>query len=401
MIEFLIFALIGCFFGIITGVTPGIHINLVAVILLAVSHYLFKYFSPVSVACLIVSMSITHTFLDFIPSIFLGAPDDDTALSVLPGHKLLLRGMAYEAVRLTLIGSLFSLIITIALIPLLLKIIPWIYLNIKSYIGWILLAVVLYMIFKSGNPNKIFWSAFVFLLSGIFGLITFNLGLKDPLFPMFSGMFGISMLFMSIFEKVVIPTQRVTEMIKLKKKNIAKALGASVFSGTLVSIFPGLGPAQAAVMGSQIVGRIGIYSYLILIGGINTVSMLIALVTTFTINKARNGSIAVVQQMLGSTDMKYLVVFVAVALIAGGIATFLCLWLTKIFATLINIINYQLLCVIIISLILSLVFYFSGFLGLIVLIVSTLIGFIPPLIPVPRTQMMGCLLLPVILYFIL
>jgi putative membrane protein len=346
-------------------------------------------------------MSITHTFLDFIPSIFLGAPDDDTALSVLPGHKLLLRGMAYEAVRLTLIGSLFSLILTIALIPLLLKIIPWIYLNIKNYIGWILLAVVIYMIFKSGNPNKIFWSAFVFLLSGIFGLITLNLGLKDPLFPMFSGMFGISMLFMSIFEKVVIPTQRVTEMIKLKKKNIAKALGASVFSGTIVSIFPGLGPAQAAVVGSQLVGRIGIYSYLILVGGINTVSMLIALVTTFTINKARNGSIAVVQQMLGSTDLKYLAVFVAVALIAGGIATFLCLWLTKIFTTLINIINYQLLCVIIISLILSLVFYFSGFLGLLVLVVSTLIGLIPPLIPVPRTQMMGCLLLPVILYFIL
>jgi len=401
MIEFLIFTLVGCFFGIITGITPGIHINLVAVILLAVSPYLFKYFSPVSVACLIVAMSITHTFLDFIPSIFLGAPDDETALSVLPGHKLLLRGMAYEAVRLTLIGSLFCLVITIALIPLLLKIVPWIYLTIKDYIGWILLAVVLYMIFKSGNPNKIFWSAFVFTLSGILGLITFNLGLKDPLFPLFSGMFGISMLFMSIFEKVVIPTQRVTEMIKIKKKNIGKALGASIFSGTIVSIFPGLGPAQAAVMGSQLVGRIGIYSYLILVGGINTVSMLIALVTTFTINKARNGSIAVVQQMLQSTDLKYLVVFVAVALITGGIATFLCLWLARVFATLINIINYQLLCVIIISLIISLVFYFSGFLGLLVLIISTLIGFIPPLIPVPRTQMMGCLLLPVILYFIL
>lgn len=401
MIEFLVFTLVGCVFGIITGLTPGIHINLVAIILLTVSPFLFKHFSPVSVACLIISMSITHTFLDFIPSIFLGAPDDDTALSVLPGHKLLLRGMAYEAVRLTLIGSLFCLVLTVALIPVLLFAVPFIYKTVKPFIGWILLATVSYMILKSKNPNKIFWSIFVFLLSGILGLITLNLDMKEPLFPLFSGMFGISMLFLSIFEKVVIPKQRVTEMIELKKKNVLKALGASTFSGTLVSIFPGLGPAQAAVVGSQLVGKIGMYSYLILVGGINTVSMIIALVTMFTIDKARNGAIIVVQQMIQDADLTYLVVFVAVALVAGGIAARLCLYITKIFTKLIGLVNYQLLCITIIILITALVVYFSGFLGLMVLITSTFVGLIPPLIPVARHNMMGCLLLPVILYFIL
>ena len=32
------------------------------------------------------------TFIDFIPSIFLGCPDTDTELSILPGHELLKKG---------------------------------------------------------------------------------------------------------------------------------------------------------------------------------------------------------------------------------------------------------------------------------------------------------------------
>jgi putative membrane protein len=48
-----------------------------------------------------------------------------------------------------------------------------------------------------------------------------------------------------------------------------------------------------------------------------------------------------------------------------------------------------------------LVLIFSGFLGLFVLIVSTSIGLIPNLAGVGKNNAMGCLLLPVILYFLL
>ena len=48
-----------------------------------------------------------------------------------------------------------------------------------------------------------------------------------------------------------------------------------------------------------------------------------------------------------------------------------------------------------------LVFVFSGFLGLFVLIVSTSIGLIPNLAGVGKNNAMGCLLLPVMLYFLL
>jgi len=400
-IELLIFALVGIAFGVFTGITPGIHINLIAVILLSISPFLLHFFSPLSIACLIIAMSITHTFLDFIPSTFLGAPEEGTALSVLPAHRLLLRGMAYEAIRLSSIGSLLSLIVVGCSSIFLIKIIPTIYNSIKNYIGWILLAVVVFMIIKSKNRNKIFWSAFVFSLAGVFGVVVFSLHLKDPLFPMFSGMFGTSMLITSIFERVVIPKQRLTEMIEVKKKKLLKATAAGSFAGGLTSIFPGVGPAQAAIVASQLSGKLGIYSYIILIGGIGTASMMMSLITLFSIEKARNGSIVVVQQLLQNIGMKEFYIFIAAAFIAGGIAVFLSLYFAKIFSGLITKVNYQLLCVSIIFIIAVLSVILTGWTGFFILIVSTSLGLLPPLLKIGRNHLMGALLLPIILYFIL
>ena len=401
-LEIIIAIILGCLIGILTGITPGLHINLVALILLSISPILLGYTNVVAVASFIIAMSITHTFSDFISATYLGAPSDDTALAVLPAHRLLLEGMGHEAVKLTVIGSLLCLIITIILSPLLIIIVPVIFSYLKNYIGWLLLAVVIFMILREENINKKFWAFFVVGLSGTLGLIVFNVpNLKDPLLPMLSGLFGVSVLLLSLTQKVVLPIQRTTEMIKVKTTNMLKALGSGVFSGSLVSIFPGLGPAQAAVVAGQIAGKIDVFSYLILVGGINTVSMILSLITLFTIEKARNGSIIVVQQLLQNININLLILFLAVTLISGGIATFLTLYVSKIFSTIMNKLNYSMVSILIISFIGLMVLYFSGFIGLFILIIATAIGLVPNIVEVSRSNSMACLLIPIILMNIL
>ena len=98
-LEILLALILGIGFGIITGLIPGIHVNLIAILLISLSAYLLEFVSVFSVAIFIFSMALTHTFLDMIPSIFLGAPNEDTALAVLPGHRMLLDGIGYEAIR--------------------------------------------------------------------------------------------------------------------------------------------------------------------------------------------------------------------------------------------------------------------------------------------------------------
>jgi len=316
----------------------------------------------------------------------------------MPAHRLLLQGMGYEAIRLATIGSLLCLILTIILAPVLIFVVPFIFSSLKNYVGWILLAVIVFMILREETKDKKFWAFVVVGLSGILGLIVFNIpNLKDPLLPMLSGLFGLSVLLLSLNQKTILPIQRTTEMIKIKFKDISKAIASGTISGSLVSIFPGLGPAQAAVISGQFFKKSNVYGYLILVGGINTVSMVLSLITLFTIEKARNGSIIVVQQLMQNIDLNVLILFLSIALIAGGIATFLTLNISKFFSRIMNKVNYSLLSVLIIIFVGAMVLYFSGFIGLLILLTATAIGLIPNIVEVSRSSSMACLLVPIIL----
>ena len=91
IIEFIFALLSGILVGTIAGLLPGIHVNLISVFLLSILAFFLNFLQPIILAVFIVAMTISDTFVSFIPSIFLGAPDEDSVLSVLPGHELLLK----------------------------------------------------------------------------------------------------------------------------------------------------------------------------------------------------------------------------------------------------------------------------------------------------------------------
>ena len=109
LIQLLLFLFAGILAGTITGLIPGIHINLVGIFLVSLAASILTSINPIYFVTFIVSMAITHTFIDFIPSVFLGCPYTDTELSVLPGHELLKRGQGYQAITLTCYGSLAAI----------------------------------------------------------------------------------------------------------------------------------------------------------------------------------------------------------------------------------------------------------------------------------------------------
>ena len=119
-VEVLIAIFLGICAGCATGLIPGIHVNLISVLVLSLSAYLLGFTSPVILAVFIISLAITHSFLDSLPSIYLGAPDAGQELNVLPGHRLLHKGEGHNAIVYTLIGSLGCLVLGLILFPLLL-----------------------------------------------------------------------------------------------------------------------------------------------------------------------------------------------------------------------------------------------------------------------------------------
>jgi putative membrane protein len=399
LLSILIAIFLGISAGIFTGLTPGVHVNLVSLLLLSAAPFLLKFTNPLVLCCFIIAMAVTHTFLDTIPSIFLGAPDENQVMNVLPGHKLLLEGKGFEAVKLTITGSLLCLILSVILIPIMIPISIAADPVLKKYMGFLLIAICAFMILKD---KKRLLNLVVFLMSGVLGLFVLNMPtLSDPLFPLLSGLFGTSMLLTSIFQKVVVPKQSFSDTITVEKKNTAKAVVAGTFAGILTGFFPGVGPAQGAVLASQLTRKIGDYGFMMLVGGIGTVNFIFSLLTLYTIEKARNGAVVVIEKLLPEYSITVLVVFSCVALLAGAAGTFLTLKISKVFAKVISRINYGLVALCVTCFVTALVFYFCSWLGILVLIVSTAIGILPGILGVARNHQMGCLILPVILFFML
>jgi putative membrane protein len=394
--EIILAVMFGIGLGIITGLIPGVHVNLISIILFSLSFFLLKFIAPITLAVVIISMAVTHTFLDTIPSVFLGAPDSNNVLSVLPGHKLLLKGRGYEAVMLTVVGSLGGLIVSVLLVPLLIKLVDFIYPIINEKIGYLILLTVVFLVFRDKMRLK---ALCVFLLAGVFGIVVLNLnGLKEPLFPLLSGLFGTSMLLLSVNESTKIPKQEITE---IKLDNYGKALGCSVVSGWICSFMPGLGPSQAAIIASTFVKDLGNKGFLILVGGLSTVNMVLSFVTLYVLDKARNGAVVTVSKIIGELSLNYFLLFLGATLVVGGLATILACSLSKQFSKFIVKVNYKFLCLSIVSLIVVLVGIISGMFGLVVLFISTFLGMYVALSGVGRNHMMGCLLLPVMLFFLL
>lgn len=394
--EILIAMAAGLILGLIAALIPGIHSNTISAMMLALSPLLLSYLSPIAIAVTIVSMGIAQSFLDCIPSIFLGAPEADTALSVLPGHKLLLEGNGCEAILLSASGCFFALIFSIAFTIPTIWLFTFVYPLIKDYIGWMILAVVVYLIAKD---TKKLWSISIFIASGILGWFTLNMhALKEPLMPLLSGLFGVSMLLLSLETSTKIPNQNPPKL-ELKKDSIMHTITAS-FTGWLCAFMPGLGPSQGAIITSQFT-KTDSKSFLFLMGGIGAANFVVSLVTLYAIQKARNGAVVAVSQIVESFGAKELFLLMSISLLVGGISMLIASPISRAFAGLIVKVKYSILCIAVIAIILGGVIALSGALGLLVLFASTSMGIVANIKGIRKSNMMGCLLVPVLIYFLL
>jgi len=396
--QILIALVVGVLIGIITGIVPGIHVNLVATTLFALSPLLLRYAEPLTLAVFIIALSVVHSFLDTIPSIYLGAPENENCLSVLPGQKMLLKGEGYQAVKITILGTYIGMVVAIILIPVFMLVANWIFPILQPFVVYVLIILIAFMILKE---SKKLWCGIVFFLSGILGIVVFSIpNLNEPLFPMLSGLFGVSGLVLSYFENTKIPEQKVSKSIDLDVKTLVKALCGSSIAVFLIQFFPGMGPAQGAVISNQIIKDVKDKGYLALVGAMGTMSVVFSLVTFYTLDKAKDGTIVVISKLM-EVDFWSFFVMVFVFLVAGSIGVFLTLWLSKVFSRLIVRVNYKALVVSIIVFVFLMSAFINGPVGILVLVISSLIGLIAPLKEVGRNHAMGCLLLPVVLNFLL
>jgi len=395
MLDLLLALLIGILLGVIAGLLPGLHPNNTIPIILGLSFL----FDPLSASIILLTSGVVNSFISFIPSILLGAPEESTVLGVLPGHKLLLEGRGFEAIKLCVVGCFGGVLFSVFSLPLFAIIIPTLYNFIRPNVHWALIFVVFYMIISEKGKNKIY-SLIVFVLSGLLGLLVLNNFSDSMLFPLLTGLFGLPMLLLSIFEKTKIPEKFSFEEEKIEKKSLLSCIGIGSLAGIAAGLLPGVGSTQSTILTQQLFQRKrDERSFLISIGAITSSDIVYSILSLWLIGNPRSG-IAVGISNLLEVGFKEVIIFICFILISAAIATIIALQITKFSLRFLRKINYQKLCIVTFLFLFGLTILFSGFIGILVLITSLVIGLIPNKIGIKRTHMMGCLLLPTILFFL-
>ena len=389
----------GVTLGIIAGFVPGIHSNTLAGLLAACSVPLIVVFGIDGISVMIVSMMVVYTFADILPSTFLGVPDPDTVLSVLPAHNLCLMGNGEEAVRVSALGSLWGFVFCLPLFALFMIFLP----SVQEYVDWgvglvILLAAGLLIVFSKA-PS---WSFAVFLVSGLLGIYAMRFsyfsfgvfGIGEILLPLLTGLFGIPVLLTSM-RALSKPAEQTFSGLMISQGSIIGNGIKGAFAGAIVGWLPGFssGTANALLAVRRSSEKMDPREYLVSTSAANTANAVLGLAALYALGRMRSGAMVT----LASFDLPsvYLLVLAAgAAALAGYLVTVSSSKLSRVIMHL----DQKIIARAVLLFLVWMTVIFCGPFGVLILILSTLVGLVPGMADIPRIFCMGAIMLPVMLF---
>ncbi len=420
--------LLGLGTGALTGLAPGLHVNNVAAIVLATrASWVAFLLGPwtgedpatlgLLLSCYLLATMVSHGIFDFVPSVFLGAPTEETALSILPGHRMLLNGEGARAVALAargaVLGTAFS---AAALVPLRLLLGSPVGLAdaFRPWSPWFLAGMLVSMVltevrFARRRLRRVTRAVWVQVMAGLLGLAVLRgpsgIDPNAALFPLFSGLFGMPTLAVSLWTRPgEVPEQRTEPLPPVGRAEANHALRGSL-AGAAVSWLPGLSGGAAATLAAMGTSRkLPPSGFMVILGAVSTSTAVLSVSVLFIIGRARSGVAAAVQDLLGGADgwpspfalpgavvwlllasvLAAVVAAPAAARLASALAPRLARWDPRLLsaATLVGLSGMILLA--------------TGLPGLGLAGIACLVGAVPVRIGVRRIQLMAALLVPVL-----
>lgn len=406
-------SIVGAGMGLFSGLVPGIHVNTLASVMLASYPAMEELLSGIvgegraaaAVSCCIMSAAVVHSFVDFVPSVFIGAPDSDDHVAMLPGHRLLLQGRGMAAVRAAAVGSLVgaSAAVTLA-VPL-----QWVMMagceefldGLTPVVVTAAASIILLGQFRKGCGIQ---GAVLFCLSGTLGVAVMDLGIPSDgilgegtlLFPMLSGLFGMPVLLTSA-SGGDIPRQ--SDASDVSGVHAAGVKG--VVMGCIAGWFPGITSTVGASISACFMPENRPERFISTVASIGTVTSILSLVTLSVSGSGRSGICIVIGDMVGDSIGGFASETFLMLILTAGIASALGYALTiasgKAMAGTVGRVDSRRLGLGVAAFTVVLVHLFTGPWGVAILAISTMIGFLAPSYGTDRTVLCGCLLLPVIL----
>jgi putative membrane protein len=403
---------LGAVTGLAAGLVPGLHVNTVCVVALATAGV-----AGPTLAVALTAMAMAHAFSSILPSTYLGAPGEETLLSALPAHRMLLQGRGPDAVRAGLDGSLTGVVAGLAVL------LPYKWLlgepvralaMLASNTAWILLAVLALLLFRERRRGVrgLAWASLIVALSGGLGLVSTRLNVDafvpvaaTPLLPLLSGLFGAPALLETLRARPVVPDQAPPAPVPRRlRRSMARSCLAGTLAAGATAVLPGVSSSVAAAMARVRAGGDDARPVLGMLGAIATSHLVLTFAVLWLSGNARTGLAVAVAGLwnvqawtAGAAPLP-----LRLLLLAGVAAALLGYLLTAAVAApaarLMPRLPPRPVALAALAVMVSLVVLFSGAWGMLVFAAAIPVGLLPLAAGLGRVHLTGCLLVPVIVY---
>lgn len=413
LIVLVIYAsLIGAVVGTVSGLIPGIHVNTLAVLMAVGMPFLADAMSglipagqfPLLMSSAVVSAAVVHSFVDFVPSVFIGAPDPDDVLSLLPGHRLLREGRGMLAVRSAAFGSLVGASISVILaIPLQYVMLSGLSGILEHVTVPVLVIVISATVLHEKGMARKSWALALVMVSGALGCISMTsdldwsgpTGLGSVLFPLLTGLFGIPPILLSA------GSGEIPEQKDDPGGNDLLPGTKGVLAGGVAGWFPGVTATVCATMAAIVSKEDKPERFISMVSSVGTASVVFTLITLSVTGNGRSGTMLVVRDLMGgdltglcTPSFAVLLLSVAAASLLGYIIT---IRAGLALSNMISGADASRMNRAVLAVICSLVAVMTGINGLALLAVATAAGMLPSVSGVSRISLGGCLMVPVLM----
>jgi putative membrane protein len=293
---------------------------------------------------------------------------------------------------------------------------------VSGYMPYILAATVVFLVAterggevgrsgRAGGRGAIAVRAKAVVVLGASGLLGYYVLTHSPgaeavvgepslLTPLFVGLFGVPILVASASENAEIPEQD-GDGVALSRRSVAvHAVGGGV-AGSIVGWLPGVSPAVAtgfvqSLLPDSETEPESMREFIVAVSGVDSSNAVFALLALYFIGFPRSGVMVALDRLELSLNAGTVGVYLVAVAVVSVASFLLTVTLGRYAFGVVRRFNYRVLSAGVIVLLVGVTFVFSGFVGLPILVASTVVGLMPNYSRVRRVNCMGALLLPLI-----
>jgi putative membrane protein len=385
----------GVLLGTVSGLTPGLHANNMALLLASAASSVPG--PPRLVGAALLATGVVHTFLDVVPALALGVPDPAMAASALPGHRLVLEGRGREALRLSALGSGVAVLLAVPLAIPVTRAMVAVYPTLRAQLPLVLGAVALVLVLTERDGTRMLVGAGSFLASGALGWATLDIDPAAPLAvggvltPLFAGLFGAPVLVDALGGSGVPRQDDAT--VATAPRTVARLGAVGALTGAVVGYVPGVSSAVAATVALLAVGGSGARGFVVTTSGVNTANSIFALFALVALGVPRTGVLVALEAAETPLNLPLLVAAAGLAAVAGFCMVPL---LGDRYLRRLRTADYTRLSAAVLVGLAAVSFVFAGPVGVGTFLVAGALGLVPARLGARRSHLMGVLMGPLI-----